>query len=346
MKTTLGIRFDTLALTAMFSLALAGAATAQTALETLEAAAKAEGSVLVYTSVQDADMEAKVAAFEAVYPEIRVDYIRLPSSQVFTRFVGESDAGVTQADLLATGSSALYQSRPELFIPIGAENLPSLTEVPAIIEPLNDRYQVFVNDVQLVTYNTDTVSDADLAEHLASWEDLADPRWAGRIALVDPRNSANQVSFLLNMQRLYGDEWFTRFMANTPEIVGTASAASQQVAAGAYDILVPTVPSQSGALRAQGAPIGLYTPAGLNHVTAAGVAVTAGASHPNAALLFANWLLTPAAQALQCTFGGIPNIETTAAECEKLLPAEYDLARDVIPEAEANHVFGLVGLQP
>ncbi len=331
--------------TVVAALCAGPAAFAQTTLAELEAAALAEGQLMIYTSNHDVDMQAKVAAFEARYPGIRVEYIRQPSSQIFTRFISEREAGVTLADLLATGSSALYQTDPDLFQPLTADTLPILGEQEMLIDPLNDRYQIYVNDVQMVTYSTAAVSDEDLAAHLASWGDLSDPFWKDNIALVDPRNSNNQMSFLLYMQEIYGDEWFTDFMANNPELVGTASAASQQVAAGAFNLLVPTIPAQSAAIRDQGAPVALYPPAGLNHVTASGAAIPVRAPNPNAGLLFLNWMLSEEAQTLSCAHGGLPNIALDVAECPKALPEEFSLARDVIPAEEAAHVLGLIGLQ-
>ncbi len=331
---------------AVLALLGAGTAFAQTTLAELEAAALAEGQLMIYTSNHDVDMQAKVAAFEARYPGIRVEYIRQPSSQIFTRFISEREAGVTLADLLATGSSALYQSEPDLFRPLTAETLPILGEQDMLIDPENDRYQIYVNDLQLVTYSTAAVSDEDLASHLAAWGDLSDPFWKDNIALVDPRNSNNQMSFLLYMQEIYGDEWFTGFMANNPELVGTASAASQQVAAGAFNLLVPTIPAQSAGIRDQGAPVGLYSPSGLNHVTASGAAIPADAPRPNAGLLFLNWMLSEEAQTLGCAHGGMPNIALDVPECPKTLPEEFSLARDVIPAEEAAHILGLIGLQP
>lgn len=328
---------------ALSSAALPGFA--QGSLADLESAAKSEGRLLIYSANQDTEMEKKLALFEAKYPEIDADYIRLPSSQVFTRFVAEHDAGVTQADLLTTGSTALFQTNPELFIELGPDQIPDLAAAKPLIAPENDHYLVYQSDVQVVTYNSDAVSTDDLAAHLATWEGLADPVWKGRIALVDPRNSNNQLSFLLGLQKRYGDEWLTRFMANEPEIVGTASAASQQVAAGAFDLLVPTVPVQSAAVRGQGAPLGLYLPEGFNHVPAQGAAVAVGAAHPNAAKLFVNWMFSQEAQALQCSLGSVPNVVVEDPACETVLPADYDIGRDVIPAEEAAHVYGLIGLQ-
>lgn len=323
-----------------------GLAYAQADLAALEAAAKAEGELIIYSSNQDAEMEAKLAAFEAKYPEINAEYIRLPSTQVFARFIAEHEAGTTQADLLTTASTVIYQEKPELFMPLGADNVPELAAHASLIPPENANYAVYQTDVQLVTYNSDTVSAEDIAAHLQSWEDLADPRWKGQMALVDPRGSTNQQSFFLGLQKIYGDEWFGRFMANEPEIVGTASSASQQVAAGAYQLLVPSVPVHSKALREQGAPIGLTLPTGFVHAPAQGTAVPVGSAHPNAALLFVNWLLSAEGQTLQCTLGGIPTMPVDAPECVNTLPAEYQVGRDVIPTAETDAVYALMGLAP
>ena len=312
----------------------------------LVAAAEEEGRLIIYSSNQDAEMEAKLAAFEAKYPRIDADYIRLPSTQVFARFVSEHDAGVTQADLLTTASTVLMQERPDLFIELGPHNVPALAEATPLIEAENSHYAVYQTDLQLVTYNNNAVSEEDIANHLSSWEDLADPRWKDQIALVDPRASTNQLSFLIGLRNAYGDDWFTGFMANNPQIVNTASSAAQQVAAGAFEILVPTVPVHSAALRAQGAPIGMVLPEGLNHAPAQGTAVPVGAAHPNAALLFIDWLLGDEGQTLQCELGGIPTMPVEAEACSTTLPQDHMVGLDVIPAEQAAEQYRLIGLAP
>lgn len=335
---------STLLSTALVGVAVTGAHAGSRA--ELEAAAAKEGKLIIYSSNQNAEMEAKLAAFEEKYPAIDASFIRLPSAQVFARFVSEHEAGVTLADLLTTASTVLLQSQPELFIELGAHNVPVLGEQTPLIKAENDHYAVYQTDLHLISYNSDAVSQEDLSNHLASWKDLADPRWKGQIALVDPRNSTNQLSFLLGLQDLYGDDWFTGFMANEPEVVNTASSAVQQVAAGAYQLLVPSVPVHSAASRAQGAPIGMILPQDMNHAPAQGTAVPVGAAHPNAALLFVDWLLGEEGQALQCELGGIPTMPTTSEACVKTLPADHRVGRDIIPEDEATALYKLIGLAP
>lgn len=324
---------------------LAAPALAQTSFAEIEAAARTEGQLVIYASTHDSEMQETIALFEAAYPEIRVQSIRLPSGQLFSRFIGEQEAGVVQADFLASGSSALYQQRPELFFELTGENIPNLQTKP-LIEAVNPHYTVFQIDPHLVTYNTDLVTLEELETHLATWEGLADPRWRGKIALNDPRNSPNQVSFLIMLRDTYGAEWFEGFNANQFELVGTASAGSQQVAAGAYEILLPTIPTQSAAVRAEGGPVGTYLPGGAVHAPAQGMAVPLDAPHPNAGLVFLNWKLGQEGQALTCRFGGVPVFPVEDPECTASLPEEFMLGIDVIDAETQSEVFGLVGLRP
>jgi iron(III) transport system substrate-binding protein len=259
--------------------------------------------------------------------------------------MGEHDAGATQADFLASGSSALYQQRPELFIPLTSENIPNLPKDP-VAKAANSDYTLFQIDPHLTTYNSDLVTADDLKNHLATWEGLADPFWAGKIALNDPRNSSNQMSFMIMLRDTYGADWFKRFNANKPELVDTASAGSQQVAAGAYQILVPTIPSQSAAVRAQGAPVGLYLPGGTAHAPAQGMAVPVNAKHPNAGLVFLNWKLSPEGQALTCKLGGVPVVHVDDPDCHATLPEKFVLGKDVIDQATQKEIFDLIGLRP
>jgi iron(III) transport system substrate-binding protein len=198
----------------------------------------------------------------------------------------------------------------------------------------------------LATYNTDMVSQDDLKAHLATWEGLSDPFWAGKILLTDPRNSSNQMSFMMMLRDTYGADWYKAFDANKATLVDTASAGSQQIAAGAFQILVPSIPSQSAAIRTQGAPVGLYLPGGVAHAPAQGMAVPVAAPHPNAGLLFLNWKISQEGQALTCKLGAVPVIKVDDADCKMTLPEKFVLGKDVISDADQKQIFDLLGMKP
>ncbi len=310
--------------------------------EELEAKANEEGVLLLYTSNLDVIMKVIAPAFEAAHPGVRVSWIRLPSTTVFNRYVAESEAGVVQADLLWTASQQLYQERPEMFMELSADLVPNLA-VPTAIEAPNDHYVVVASTPHNLTYSTAAVSPADLEAHLASWEDLTDPHWAGRVAMVDPRGSASVSSFLLRMRDTYGAEWLAA-LGKQVELVDRGSTGAQQVAAGAFDIVFPTDPSHSGDLREQGAPVALWSPSGPAHQLEHSMAIPNESTHPAAAQLFMQWVLSPEGQTVLCDVNMVPLREAGDA-CPVLSPERVSPTDSVADEIQ-NEMIRQLGLEP
>jgi iron(III) transport system substrate-binding protein len=323
------------------TLSSAAPASAETA-EEIEAAANEEGVLLIYTSTVDALMKVIAPAFEATHPGIRVSWIRLSSSTVFNRYVAESEAGVVQGDLLWTASTQLYQERPEMFAELTPEFVPNLA-IEASIQPKNDHYVVVTASPHIVTYNTDSVTEADLAAHLATWEGLTDPRWTGRIALVDPRGSASATSFLLTLGDTYGDDWLTA-LGQQVQLVDRGTTGAQQAAAGAFDLVVPADMSHTAELRAQQAPVSTYAPGGPAHGLEHSMAIPLESTHPAAARLFMNWALSAEGQTVLCGLD-MAALREADASCQTVSP-DHVSPRDSVPDDVEAELFGLLGITP
>lgn len=315
----------------------------QTAPE-IEAAARREKRLVIYTSTVDADMQKHVAAFEKDYPEIRVEWIRQPSTTVFNRFVGEVEAGVVQADMLYTASTALFQERPELFRPLTAAMLPNVG-ANAPVKAKNASYVIDAISPHAITYSMRTVSQDDIRQHLASWKDLVNPRWRGRIALVDPKISTNITSWLMVMRDTYGADWVRALGRNGIQMVGTGTAGAQQAVAGAYQIVVPTTLAHSAQLRTQRAPVGVHQPEGPAHGLEQGAAVPVRSNHPNAALLWINWKFGRTAQKIVCDLGQVPVMPLNDAACPALATNHIG-SDDTISPALQRELIEMVGLRP
>jgi iron(III) transport system substrate-binding protein len=308
------------------------------------AAAKAEGKLTIYTSAVDAEMQEIAGQFEKAYPGIKMEWLRFPSTTLFTRFVGEQNSKIYTADVLFSGSTQLYQQQPELFRPLTPELVPNVKalRVPA----KNGNYAVAEIVPHAVSYNSTLVSKADIEKHLKTWEGLADPRWKGKIALVDPKISTNVVSWLINMRETYGEAWVKGVVANQFKVVGTGTSGTQQVAAGAFQIVVPTVQSHSADVRAQGAPLVVYTPEGPSHGLEQGLAIPANAPHPNAARLYANWKLGRDSAALICKNLSVPNVEPPAGTpCPALSPKHVG-SNDTLTAEQQRDIMAQFGLKP
>lgn len=300
----------------------------------LLADANAEGTVTIYTS--HAQMDDYVKAFNATYPDVHVEWIRLIAAAQASRFLAEHEAGVTVADLTISGSSTLFQEQPELFIPLNAEVLPNLARVS--VPTANDHYAVIASNPQHILYNTDMISAEDVAAHLKDWGDLADPYWEGKIALADPNASLIYMSWYRTMRNTYGDDYLRALGRNNVGFTASGVPAAQQAAAGAFAAALPLVPDHSKDLRDAGAPLVMYYPEGPGHGNETVTAIPVGAAHPNAARLFANWLLSPEGQQVYCDTGAM-SVDPASA-CPR--PASFVPGTDLIPQEEQQQIVELL----
>ncbi|MCZ8108057.1 MAG: extracellular solute-binding protein [Burkholderiales bacterium] len=308
------------------------------------AAAKAEGKVTIYTSAVDAEMQDIAAVFEKSYPGIKIEWLRFPSTTLFARFVGEFDSKVYTADVLFSGSTQLYQQRPELFQPLTPELVPNAKSL--LIAAAKPVYAIGEIVPHAVTFNNAVVTKAEIEAHLKTWEGLADPYWKGKIALVDPKISTNVVSWLLLMRQTYGEAWVRGFLANQFKVVGTGTSGAQQVAAGAFQLVVPTVQNHSSDVRAQGAPLTVYVPEGPSHALEQGTAIPVRVTHPNAARVYMNWKLGQDAAKLICKNLGVPNVPAPAgANCPALSPKHVG-SNDLLTAEQQREIMEQLGLKP
>lgn len=328
-----------LSLLAAGSLALAlTPATASAQSQDLIDAAKAEGALVFYASMPDSTIEALVRGFREDYPEIDVQWLRLVSSTLFARFLGEVESGVSSVDLLMAGSQALFLEQPDLF-----QDLSDLEGIDrSLIPGGNSHYLVMYATPHLITYNTDMLSEAELREHFATWADAGNPRWRGQLALTDPLATTNNMSFFKLLADTYGDDLVGAIGANQPVWFDSGTPATQQVAAGAFAMSYPTTASHSAAVRRAGAPLGFYLPEGPAHGLESALAIVEQPNNPNAARLFATWILrADGGQRVACSIGSGPSMPDVAEDCS--LPAGHRGSEDIIATEVSGNLTRLLG---
>jgi iron(III) transport system substrate-binding protein len=222
--------------------------------------------------------------------------------------------------------------------------VPNIAKI--IVPAKNSHYVVGEILPHIVAYNSDTVPAVDVKEHLKSWKDLADPRWRGKIAMVDPKISTNMVSWLMLMRATYGEDWVKAFTANQFRVVTGGPSGVQQVAAGSFQLVIPSVANHSADIRAQGAPIALLSPDGPTHGLEMGMGLPLTAPHPNAARLYVNWKLGQDAALLLCKIGGAPNFPPPAGvPCPTISPRHVG-SNDMITPEQQKDVLTAYGMKP
>jgi iron(III) transport system substrate-binding protein len=325
------------------ALGLCGSAYAQQSdMTAIQAKARQEGRLVIYTSSTSPEMQIITKAFAEEYPDIKVNFIRLTSAVAFNRYLAEVTSGVPQVDILYTASTALYDQRPELFMKLTDQSVPNLLR-HRTLSALNDSHVISAVTPHTITYSTAAVTPEDLKTHLKEWRQLTDPRWKNQIGFGDPRLSTNALSWVNTMRNAYGDDWVRAFGKNGIKIFESGTTAVQQVIAGAFQVFTPTNYSQSAALVAQKAPVAVVQPAGPVHVQAQALAIPVRAPHPNAALAFIDWELSDKGQATLCLLHQIPVVDTDAPGCAKM-PADTIPSNDSLPAKTRQELLELLGL--
>ena len=140
--------------------------------------ARKEREVLFYSTMTVADGKALTTAFERKYG-VRVNHWRGSAEKIVTRAVAEARARRYEADVFETSShrmEALYRERllEDFYSPVLSDIVPEAFP-RGHRQYVADRFAFFV-----MGYNTNLVKPGELP---ASYADLLQPRWAGRITI-------------------------------------------------------------------------------------------------------------------------------------------------------------------
>lgn len=299
-------------------------------------AAQNEGIVTWYVSIPDEPVQAAAAAFEEEYG-IPVEVVRMGSPVLAQRYSTERDSGQSVGDLVTIPEAHVLDEYLEKgwIRELPADQVENMADWPE--EALHKDAYFLVNSQPIgVAYNTDKLSASDVE----SWEDLLDPKLKGEIDTADPQSFLSWTELLRILKEEYGEEFLEGLADNDIKKVDSAIPGTQQVAAGESLTTFPSLPSVVNPLQESGAPVELAYLApttGVEQYTA----VAEGSPHPNAALLFANFLMSEKGQiALNEGFGISPlgELEGTLPEPEGYVTPDLSLALE-----EQDHLNELLG---
>lgn len=290
----------------------------------LLAAAKAEGSVTVFASVNEEEALPLWAIFERA-TGLRVDYVRGSDSQLIARILIENRAGKGTWDILQnTGVSKIPH---ELLAPV---DLPESSRSGMSARGPEGRWHGVAANFGVPAYNTNLVKAADLPKTYDEF--LGHPEWAGRIAIDD-----SDGEWLAAILQHYGEQrgrQLVRDLATTldPVMVQGHLGLARAVGAGEYAIALNNTLNLTANLKLSGAPTDYWVVEPVvvyyNYV-----GVAAKAPHPNAARMAANFLLSEPAQRQLAAKGRIPTrrgIETNppgvlqALEGKTIIPIQFN----------------------
>jgi iron(III) transport system substrate-binding protein len=263
----------------------------------LLAAAKKEGSVVIYTSTNEREGLPLFKIFEAA-TGIKVHYIRAGDGMLVSRSLIEARAGQSSFDaIFSHAANKLPSAMLAQYDPSEAKHL-----VPSARDPDRRWYGVYAN-YNTPAYNTKMISAASLPK---SYEEFAQRKeWAGKTA-IDGTDS----DWLKGFFQHFGEAKATQIVKGmvgtlNPVITDGHLALARSVGAGEYWLSLNNYVMLSTNVQLAGGPIEIFP---LDPVVLffAGVAVNAKAKSPNAARLAANFMLSQDGQGHLAKFGRLP----------------------------------------
>jgi iron(III) transport system substrate-binding protein len=266
---------------------LAAAPPASAITPDLIAAAKKEGKVVYYTSI-DLPMAEKIAkAFEAKFPGISVRVERSGAERVFQRSAQEYSSRITAVDIVNSSDAAHFIAwRQEgILAPHVPEDVAK--HYPAAHKDADGLFASFRVGLSVIGINTNLVKAEEAPK---SFADLLDPKWAGKMVKAHPAYSGTIMNSTFQMARDIGWDYFEKLAKQRVMQVQSATDPPKKLALGERAVMFDGAGYLVIQAKERGDPVEIVYPAEGTPIATSPSAVFKAAPNPNCARLFQNWM--------------------------------------------------------
>jgi iron(III) transport system substrate-binding protein len=283
--------------------------------------ANKEGKLILFGQANTNYRTKMIAGFNKQYPNIKVEYrAGTKTADLLSKVSAERRAGVYEVDLVLWGSTSIYgELRPAGYV-APVKDILVLPEFKDASKWVGGKLQYADKDEKYAVPYAQFKGQEFLANtkmvdvsKLKSYEDLLDPKLAGKIVVAHPKDVGQARYSFAFLYSYYGEDFFKKLAAQKPVVVKDVKQLIEWVAHGKYAIGIG--PGNQAAFQEMvdaGIPVtgmvlkegGYYSP-GYNNV-----ALMNNAPHPNAAKVFANWLFTKEGQEVVISALGGSSVRT------------------------------------
>jgi iron(III) transport system substrate-binding protein len=286
--------------------------------------AKKEGELLLYTSLSVDDLSELTAAFEKKYG-IKVKVWRSGGENIVQRAVTEGHANRFDADVVETNGMQLESLRREKLLQ--EANSPYFKDlIPSAVLPHHEWVSTRLN-VYTFAYNTNLVKKEDLPK---SYLDLLDPKWKGKLG-IEADDSDWLATVVMALGEAKGEQLFSDIAStNGISVRKGHSLLINLVASGEVPLALDIYNYNVEQRKAKGAPVEWFA---IEPTVAApqGVAVFKRAPHPNAAMLFYDFMISDA-QAILLKRNYVPTSKKLDTKLNKM-PMKFMDAKTSLDES-------------
>jgi iron(III) transport system substrate-binding protein len=263
-------------------------------------AAKKEGKV-VFAAAPDPLMRKHIPERFTARFGIKVEYLAGRSNEMTSRLRLERHAGIYSVDVVTAGvqtmATSLYAEKmldplkPLLILPEVVDGSKWKRGQPWFIDP-EAQYilRLFSTASSLFFMNTRFVQPGEMK----SIKNLLEPKWRGKISVFDPTDAGTGSNTAAALYVQFGEPFLKAlFVDQKPVFSRDKRQMEDWLARGTYPISFGARSEEVDRLQKEGFPIVKAAPAdAMDMLTGASglLAILNRAPHPNAALVFLNWL--------------------------------------------------------
>ncbi|HQP45644.1 MAG TPA: ABC transporter substrate-binding protein [Flexilinea sp.] len=292
------------------------------------------GELNVLCTPQELWCQGMEEAFEAKYPEIDVQWIRLSSGEGLARV--QSEAGNPTFDIWWGGPM-------DTFIAAKPLGLLEQYESPNLKNIIPEYYDLFVDKDHYYTgiymgslgfiTNTDWLAENPGVEAPTSFEDLLKPEFKGQIVISHPSTAGTAYTFLSTVLQVMGEEkgweYLKKFNEQVAIYTKSGSGAGKYVANGEFAVAIMFSHDGVKEIEDNGAHLVITFPKEGTGYEVGAEAILKGAKNLENTKLWYDWALTPEAQSLGPKFQSyqaptVTGVELSHPELLQVKLIDYD----------------------
>jgi len=286
-------------------------------------AAKKEGTLTLYTTIAEKDLPVIIKPFEDKYG-IKVSVWRAGTDKVLQRAVAETRAKKYEFDAVHFGAPEMEAlSREKILAPV---NSPVHKDLMPGSVPAHKEWAATILSVWVQAYNTNVVKKSELPR---TYQDLLDPRWKGKLGI----EAKNDDWFATVVHQIGSESQGVEFFRKLSSTNGISprqghTLLNNMVVSGEVPLALTVYNYMPEQAKKKGAPIDWFViePA-IARANAIGVA--RHAQHPNAALLFYEYLLGPEGQQAMVSIDYVPTNTKVASPLKDVKIIQTDPIRSL-----------------
>ena len=266
--------------------------------DTIEGAKK-EGNLVIYTSMSVEQVQRILDVFKARYPFLKTTMFRAVGERLLTKIMTEVQAGKYDFDAVQSAESqAYFLKRKNLLQKYVSPETKSIQK--PFFDPEGYWAAVYMMP-NVIAYNTRMVKRNEVPK---TDEDLLNPKWKGKMGM----DHTKPEWFAWKLKRLgteKGLAYMKKLGAQEFHLYAGLSVVTNLLAAGEFPLVLNTYLHNVEDIKRRSAPVDWivqdpvftkFQPLGIG----------AKAQHPNAAKLFADFMLSEDGQKVIASFGRVP----------------------------------------